>query len=412
MTDLVIDVGNLLLIPLTASLALVLLLRKPLRRWIGSGYTYLLWGIPPASLLAAIAPNRHPISEAMLISSERSFNAPNMAGEAAQAGMVALDVLSILWATGSFCCGMGMILLYRRFLSRVGPISRISTEIAIARGHLHSPALVGLWKPRILVPNDFDERFDPRQQMMVIEHERQHRRRGDHWANAVAIALQCLFWFHPLVWLAGRAFRADQEMACDARVLRIFPQWPQSYAKALIPQLRPQAPGTCQWSAYGTLKERIEMISKVNDFQRKSITGLAVVAILALAMILAVWSNTAFSESDDEKLYFTIQSQISTEDGSLYEHHFVIGTNRTEPGYMATELSGGESVQYELRYDLRNENLVDLSMRIRRNGQQVGTPRIIFEIDSPEGAVISVGSNDTGPLYELNIQASREKPAT
>src|SRR5699024_10307979 len=304
MTDLVIDVGNLLLIPLTASLALVLLLRKPLRRWIGSGYTYLLWGIPPASLLAAIAPNRHAISEAMLISSERSFNAPNMAGEAAQAGMVALDVLSILWAAGSFCCGMGMILLYRRFLSRVGPVSRMSTEIAIARRDVLSPALAGLWKPRILVPNDFDERFDPRQQMMVIEHERQHRRRGDHWANAVAIALQCLFWFHPLVWLAGRAFRADQEMACDARVLRIFPQWPQSYAKALIPQLRPQAPGTCQWSAYGTLKERIEMISKVNDFQRKSITGLAVVAILALAMILAVWSNTAFSESDDEKLYF------------------------------------------------------------------------------------------------------------
>ncbi|MDZ7791597.1 MAG: M56 family metallopeptidase [Xanthomonadales bacterium] len=410
MTDLLIQLGNLALIPLTLSLGLVILVRKPLRARLGSSRTYLLWAIPPSSLLAAVAPNQHVASEAMLISSERGFSASLAGGEALHAGTTALEALSVLWVVGSFVCASGMILAYRRFLSRVGPFSPISAEIDIAHGQLDSPALMGLWQPRIVVPSNFDERFDERQRKMIIEHERQHRRRGDHWANVAAAALQCLFWFHPLIWWAGRAFRVDQEMACDAAVLRHFPQWPQSYAKALIPQLRPQAPGTCQWSAHGALKERIEMIDQSSRFQHNSFAGLIFVAILVLAMTATVWSTTAFSDNDTARLYFTIQSKISAEDGSLHEHHFVIGTSRGEPASMTTELTGGESVRYELRYDLRDENLVDLSMRIARNDRQIGTPRIVFKIDSPEGARIAMGEPDGSTRYEMDIRASRTRP--
>lgn len=412
MTDPLIQFGNLVLIPLTLSLMLVLVVRKPLRKRLGSGRTYLLWAIPPASLFAAVAPNRHPVSEAMLISSERGFSASAMGEQAVQTGMASLDVLAVLWVVGTFCCASGMILAYRRFLSRIGPLSPMPGDIDMAHGQLRSPALVGLWKPRIIVPEDFDVQFDARQRRMIIEHERQHRRRGDPWANAAAAALQCAFWFHPLIWWAGRAFRADQEMACDAVVLRFFPQWPRSYAKALMPQVRPQAPGTCQWSAYDELKERIEMIDQANRKSHGSIAGLIFVAALILTTTATVWSTTAFPDDDASRLYFTIQSEIRSQDGSLYEHHFVIGTNRGEPGAMTTELAGGESIEYELRYELREDNLVDLSIRIVRNDEVIGTPRIVFEIGSPDGVMIQMGSADGHKAYELNIQASRKKPAT
>ena len=46
----------------------------------------------------------------------------------------------------------------------------------------------------------------------VIRH-----RHGDLWANAAALLLLAVQWFNPFAWRAIRAFRFDQEAACDAR---------------------------------------------------------------------------------------------------------------------------------------------------------------------------------------------------
>src|SRR3546814_20045805 len=50
---------------------------------------------------------------------------------------------------------------------------------------------------------------------------RSHHRHGDLWANAAALVLLASQWFNPFAWRAIRAFRFDQEAACDARVLNM-----------------------------------------------------------------------------------------------------------------------------------------------------------------------------------------------
>jgi len=42
-----------------------------------------------------------------------------------------------------------------------------------------------------------------------------HVRRGDLFWNWVVVLVQAIHWFNPLVWFAGRAFRAEREYACD-----------------------------------------------------------------------------------------------------------------------------------------------------------------------------------------------------
>ena len=54
-------------------------------------------------------------------------------------------------------------------------------------------------------------------------------------ANWVALAVLALHWFNPLAWYAFRAFRADQEMANDARVLaRLGSAARHAYACAIV----------------------------------------------------------------------------------------------------------------------------------------------------------------------------------
>src|SRR3546814_11412734 len=57
--------------------------------------------------------------------------------------------------------------------------------------------------------------------VLAIDHELAHHRHGDLWANAAALVLLAAQWFNPFAWRAIRAFRFDQEAACDARVLNM-----------------------------------------------------------------------------------------------------------------------------------------------------------------------------------------------
>lgn len=81
---------------------------------------------------------------------------------------------------------------------------------------IRSPAMCGFFRPVILLPPDWAAGSDLR---WILLHEIGHIRRGDilwRWLFQMARAIH---WFNPLVWVAERAARIDQEMACDEWVL-------------------------------------------------------------------------------------------------------------------------------------------------------------------------------------------------
>jgi hypothetical protein len=51
------------------------------------------------------------------------------------------------------------------------------------------------------------------------------------------MALCCLFWFHPLLWLLDRRLLAEREEACDERVLELLGR-AEAYAQGLLKAVR------------------------------------------------------------------------------------------------------------------------------------------------------------------------------
>jgi bla regulator protein blaR1 len=81
------------------------------------------------------------------------------------------------------------------------------------------PAVVGLCRPRIVVPSWLTE-LPASQQALVIAHEVAHIRAGDPQMLAAALCvLICAPWNAPLWWQLRR-LRQAAEVDCDARVLR------------------------------------------------------------------------------------------------------------------------------------------------------------------------------------------------
>ncbi|WP_395751843.1 M56 family metallopeptidase [Prosthecobacter sp.] len=85
-----------------------------------------------------------------------------------------------------------------------------------------TPAIVGISQPCILLPEDWDARFDEHSLRHVLLHELLHVKQHDLIWNWVATAVQALHWFNPLVWFVVSRFQADRELRCDAGALEML----------------------------------------------------------------------------------------------------------------------------------------------------------------------------------------------
>ncbi|MBW3534316.1 MAG: TonB family protein [Gemmatimonadetes bacterium] len=147
------------------------------------------------------------------------------------------------------------------------------------------PALVGLWRPGVVVPR-WVLALEEDGRRMVLLHEEEHRRAGDVPLLVAATALTALLPWNAGFWLQLRRLRSAVEMDCDRRVLRRGAR-PLPYANLLLRvggsgagMLSPALAEPAQ-----TLERRIEMIvTKPNRTKRWSAVALAGATILLVGL--------------------------------------------------------------------------------------------------------------------------------
>ena len=272
---------------LTFSLTLVLALRLPWRRTFGARTAMVLWALVPLSLVTAALPA--PIEWVVAAASTRPMAAAVATAQApvvtlAESSVSTFDVLSALWLGGVFLSARVLWREQRRFSRHLGALRHWRDNIYFSSNTAHGPALLGPFRPRIVVPRDFSARYSIEQQALVLAHEAAHQQRGDLWVTLLACVLRVGFWFHPLVHLGSRCLRLDQELACDEAVIARSPRARRDYAAAILnTQLTDLGlPVGCFWQSSQPVKTRILMISKTNT-QKPLMRGIGCALGLALA---------------------------------------------------------------------------------------------------------------------------------
>src|SRR5262249_36060704 len=79
------------------------------------------------------------------------------------------------------------------------------------------PLVWGILRPVIVLPAA-SRSWSPDRLRTVLLHELIHVERRDLLAHVIAQAVCCLYWFHPLAWIAARELRRQRERACDDAV--------------------------------------------------------------------------------------------------------------------------------------------------------------------------------------------------
>jgi beta-lactamase regulating signal transducer with metallopeptidase domain len=264
----------------------VILVRKPLRRWSGAPMAYLAWLVVPCVAVAALLPAATvpPLQAAPVLRSLHTLT--TRAVPVAQAGV---EPLLVAWAAGMVALAGWFGLAHRAFLRRAGRLVRSGDIYVSAAGA--GPASVGLFRARIVVPHDFALRYSPQEQALILLHEQTHVARRDALANLLACACQCVFWFNPLVHVGARCFRLDQEIACDAIVMRRHPRQRRAYAEALLKahtDAWPVLAGVnCHWQTLHPTKERLMSLQLPPSGTTRRRAGRCIVALLATGAIAA-----------------------------------------------------------------------------------------------------------------------------
>ena len=155
-----------------------------------------------------------------------------------------------------------------------------------------SPAVCGLFRPAILIPQSLAENFSDEQLHAVLLHELIHLRRRDVWVNFLQALLQIIYWWHPLVWLANARIRRVREEAVDDAVMLTLRDEAESYAPTLleVAKLALNRP-LASLGLVGILESRHALrqrIERLMDFRPPRQAGLTLVSLLGILTFTAI----------------------------------------------------------------------------------------------------------------------------
>lgn len=168
-----------------------------------------------------------------------------------------------------------------------------------------SPAVCGLFRPTILIPQSLAAEFADEQLRAVLLHELIHLRRCDVWLNFFQTLLQIGYWWHPLVWLANARIRRVREEAVDDAVMLALRDDAETYAPTLleVAKLALNRP-LATLGLVGILESRSALrqrIERLVDFRAPRKAGLTLVSLLGILAFTAVAVPMGKGPSPTEK---------------------------------------------------------------------------------------------------------------
>jgi beta-lactamase regulating signal transducer with metallopeptidase domain len=122
---------------------------------------------------------------------------------------------------------------------------------------LQAPAVIGWFRPIVLLPVTALTGLSEEQLQSIIVHELAHIQRFDPFVNVFQISVETLLFYHPAVWWLNQRIRAEREHCCDDVAVSLCGN-PVEYARALtLMEEWRTAPALAMAANRGPLSERI-----------------------------------------------------------------------------------------------------------------------------------------------------------
>ena len=191
-------------------------------------------------------------------------------------------LLPWVWGIVAICFGIYSLVSYMKLRSKVQEAVRIRGGWECDK--IDTAFILGFIKPQIYIPMGMNRQA----RKHILEHERTHLDKGDHWIKMIGFLALALHWFNPMVWIAYILLCKDIEMACDERVVQFMElDERKSYSAALLSCSSKQMHFSANPVAFGEVSVKQRILSVLN-YKKPSfwISLLGVVAFFFVAVCL------------------------------------------------------------------------------------------------------------------------------
>jgi beta-lactamase regulating signal transducer with metallopeptidase domain len=124
-----------------------------------------------------------------------------------------------------------MLDIFERCRKQIGVHRSILLELSPV---VVSPSVCGIFRPRILIPQDLPRKLKTDDLRSVLLHELAHIKRGDLWISCIQTILQIAYFYNPLLWMANVIIRKVREQAVDEMVLVAMGEKAEDYPETLL----------------------------------------------------------------------------------------------------------------------------------------------------------------------------------
>jgi beta-lactamase regulating signal transducer with metallopeptidase domain len=136
---------------------------------------------------------------------------------------------------------------------------------------LQAPAVIGWFRPIVLLPLTALTGLSEEQLQSVIAHELAHIKRLDAFANVFQICVETLLFYHPAVWWLNQRVRTEREHCCDDMAVSLCGNAVE-YARALtLMEEWRTAPALVMAANRGPLSERIVRLLGMNSIRNTTL---------------------------------------------------------------------------------------------------------------------------------------------
>jgi len=277
---------------------------------------------------------------------------PDAAGWASPAvALLAVWALGFAAVAGTWIArALKVRALLRASASYAGPLPRDLGGLEARTSHAPlEPALVGIVRPVLLLPQGIAEHLTRAQLEAVLEHELSHWRRRDNLTAAVHMLVEAVFWFHPLVWWIGARLVAERERACDEAVVRAGHDG-RTYAEGILNVCERYVASalTCAAGISGAdLKSRVVEIARNRVMSTLSVQKKILVGAFALGSLLVPIIFGAAAQDSSPMPLVRIQPDYPTDalaarSEGVVELEFTIAANGTTKDVVIVDSSAPE----------------------------------------------------------------------
>lgn len=157
---------------------------------------------------------------------------------------------------------------------------------------IDGPALHGVFRPALLLPEGMCSTFDRDELRHVVLHELAHLRRHDVAVNWLVNAVRAMHWFNPLVWLAVARIQEERELACDELTLScLHPHERLGYGRTilkLVEHFRSAGPVPALVGIVSQKQQMRRRLMMIRNDDRRSPLALPILATLSAVSFMAL----------------------------------------------------------------------------------------------------------------------------